>query len=79
MKACAHVTQCTAKNETTLEVQFHVHLSNGQEFETSAEVGVSPSAAVLNNAIRAKAVAAAAGFGGAGLQTSDVTVFGGVS
>ena len=79
MKATVCIKDCFAVSDTQIQVAFHVSLSNGQLYQASENVTPSPSATALNNAIKSSVIASAVSYGGAGLQASDVTIFGGVS
>lgn len=79
MKASVCIKDCITLSETQIQVVFHVSLSNGEQYQASENVSVSPSATALNNAIKASVTNSAGSYGGAGLANSDITIFGGVS
>lgn len=79
MKAAVLITSAEAISETTLRVSFQVSASNRSRLSLDAEVPISPSANQVNSAIRNRVVAAATEFGGTGIQSGDITVFGGVA
>ena len=80
MIACAHITSCYPKNQTALFIGFAAEIlkdDNSQvSFAADAEVTASSSATQINTALKNAVASRAVEFGVAGLQASQIFVFG---
>jgi len=80
MIACAHVTGCKPKNQTTLFISYHVEgmKNTGEEFAFTADADVpaSSSATQIALSIKQAVISKSPEFGGSGLQLTEIFVFG---